>query len=198
MRPDGSDQRAVTPLVSGRSDVPESFAPDGAALALTRANFVELDEQGRAANTAQVWVVRPDGSHARRLADRGTDAAFSPDGRLIAFASDRDENGDLGYGDRVFFANELYIMNADGSHQRRLTHTTDRNELQPSWLPSGKRIAYQRGEVIANAEGTVVMQLNADGTCARPLFADPRLETWYAAPAWRPGRARAGDDALRC
>jgi Tol biopolymer transport system component len=142
--------------------------------------------------------MRPDGSDARRLADRTSDPAFSPDGRRIAVAGDRDENGELSYGERVSFANELYIMNADGSHRRRLTSTKNLNELQPSWLPSGTRIAYQRGKAFDNAEGTVLMQINADGRCPRPLLADPGLDTWYAAPAWRPGEARAGDNALRC
>jgi Tol biopolymer transport system component len=198
MRPDGSDQRQLTRLVTGRSDIPESFSPDGATLALTRTTFVEPDEHGRAANRAEVWVMRPDGSGTRRLADRSTDPAFSPNGRRIAFASDRDVNGQLSYGDRAFFAHELYVMDADGSHQRRLTRTRGLNELQPAWLPSGKRVAYQRGKTVANAEATLVMQANADGTCARPLLADPRLKSWYAAPAWRPGAARAGDGPLRC
>jgi TolB protein len=39
-----------------------------------------------------------------------SDPAWSPDGRRLAFGSDRD--GDL----------EVYVMNADGSGQRRLTH----------------------------------------------------------------------------
>jgi Tol biopolymer transport system component len=197
-RPDGSDERQMTRLVTGRSDLPESFSPDGATLAVTRADFVEIDQEGRAANTAEVWVMRPDGSNARRLADRSADPAFSPDGGRIAFASDRAGNGELSYGDRVFYANELYVMDADGSNQRRLTRTKHLNELQPSWLPSGARIAYQRGKAFDNAEGTVVMQMNADGTCARRILADPRLDTWHAAPAWRPVEARAEDDALRC
>jgi Tol biopolymer transport system component len=194
---DGSDQRQVTRLVSGRSDTPESFSPD-ATLAFTRAEPFESDDAGRAANAAEVWVMRPDGSDARRIADRGADPAFSPDGRRIVFASDWDENGELSYGDRVFFANDLYTMNADGSDPRRLTRTRALNELQPSWMPGGTRIAYQRGKAFDNAEGTVVMQFNADGSCAAPLLADPHLETWYAAPAWRTGDARTGDEALRC
>jgi hypothetical protein len=36
------------------------------------------------------------------------------------------------------------------------------------------------------------------GTCAEPLLADPRLDTWYAAPAGRPGQARAGAGVFRC
>jgi len=35
--------------------------------------------------------------------------AWSPDGRKIAFESKRDDNG------------EIYVMNADGSEQRKLT-----------------------------------------------------------------------------
>jgi Tol biopolymer transport system component len=198
MRSDGSQERRVTRLIAGRSDVPESFSPDGSALALTRTTNVTIDERGRMANTAEVWVMRPDGSHARRLADRSADPAFSPDGERIAFASDRDQNGELSYGDLVRFANELYVMRADGSNQLRLTRTEALNELQPSWLPGGARIAYQRGQVIDNAEGTVIMQANADGTCARTILADPRLRTWYAAPVSRPRSARAGDRALRC
>jgi TolB protein len=37
-------------------------------------------------------------------------AAWSPDGRKITFVSDRDGTY------------EVYVMNADGSGQRRLTH----------------------------------------------------------------------------
>jgi Tol biopolymer transport system component len=199
MRAGGTDRRQLTTPTVARYDVPGSFSPDGATLAFTRRTLEEeLGPGGRARNTAELWVMRPDGSEARRLARRSADPAFSPDGRQIAFASDRDENGDLSYGDRVFFANELYVMGADGSDPRRLTRTPARNELHPSWLPSGARIAYQRGRVIDNAEGTVVMQANADGSCPRPVLANPRLDVWYAAPVWRPGDAREGDDSLRC
>jgi Tol biopolymer transport system component len=176
MRPDGSDQRAVTARVPGRYDIPGSFAPDGAALAFTRER--------------EIWVMRPDGSEARKLAARSRDPVFSPDGRRIAFVCDRDENGSLSYGDRTFFANELYVMDADGSRPRRLTRTRAENELQPAWLPGGARIAYQRGRGFQNAEATVVMQANVDGSGSRLVFPNPGSDAWpwHAAPAWRPGR----------
>jgi Tol biopolymer transport system component len=198
MRPDGSDRREITAPVRGRYEIPGSFSPDGTTLALTRGTYVELDEHRREHNTREVWVMRPDGSDARKLAERSEDPAFSPDGRRIAYASDRDENGSLGYGDKAVFANELYVMGADGSRPRRLTRTPGLNELQPSWLPSGARIAYQRGKQYQNAEYTSVMQANADGSCPQRILAGRPRGPWYAAPAWRPGDARGGDRALRC
>jgi Tol biopolymer transport system component len=46
---------------------------------------------------------------ARRPLEVGS-PLWSPDGRKIAFVGDRDGNA------------EVYVMNADGSGQRRLTH----------------------------------------------------------------------------
>jgi Tol biopolymer transport system component len=198
MRPDGSDPRRVTRLVLGSSDVPGSFSPDGRLLAFTRRTFADIGPDGRVPNTAEVWVVRQDGSEQRRLAERSSDPAFSPDGRALAFVSDRDENGELSYGDRVRYASELYVADAAGFNRRRLTRTRSLDEAGPSWLPSGTRIAYQRGKVIGNAQGTIVMQANGDGSCPSRILADPALAVWYAAPAWRPGRARGGEGRIRC
>jgi Tol biopolymer transport system component len=55
----------------------------------------------------------PDGRTQRNLSNnKAVDSApaWSPDGTLIAFHSDRDGNF------------EIYVMNADGTNQRRLTH----------------------------------------------------------------------------
>src|SRR4051794_16384815 len=54
------------------------------------------------------------------------DAAYSPDGTLVAFA----RRGDL------------WLANADGSGERRLASTPDVEEGKPSWLPSGTAIVY--------------------------------------------------------
>jgi Tol biopolymer transport system component len=200
MRADGSDQVDVTSPVPGRFEFPGSFSPDGAWLAFTRGRYVDLTEKGRARNTRTVWAMRPDGSDGRKLAERAQDPSFSPDGRHIAFASDRDQNGWLNYGDRMFFANELYVMDADGSRLRRLTRTRAINELGPSWMPSGAQIAYQRGKQYQNAETMKVFRANADGSCPEAVAAStgPDAWPWYMAPAWRPGDARREDGRLRC
>ncbi len=55
--------------------------------------------------------------------------SWSPDGRFIAFFSNRDGQ------------NELYIMDADGSNQRRLTqHPAD--DTYPMWLPDNSGILF--------------------------------------------------------
>ena len=59
-----------------------------------------------------IWVVNPDGTGRRQLsALRDEDPAWSTDGRLV-FESERDS----------FARPEIYVMNADGTAQTRLTN----------------------------------------------------------------------------
>ena len=87
-----------------------------------------------------------DGSHQHRLTHNtasdtyGPD--FSPNGKRVAFSSDRDGNY------------EIYVMNADGSHQRRLTNNSAL-DLSPAFSPNGKKIAFESDSVRAPATGNV-------------------------------------------
>jgi Tol biopolymer transport system component len=193
MTASGSRPRRLLRSSEGQQDLPGVWSPDGSLLAFTRSWY---DTQTNSSVSA-IYLVRPDGSGLRKLSDRASDPAWSPDGRRIAFATDRDENGQLSYGDRVVSANELYVMDADGRNLKRLTRTTDLNETSPSWSPDGGKIAYQRGKVIGNAQGTILLAMNVDGNCVSPIAADPKLFTWYARPAWRPGHATHAS-SLRC
>ncbi len=66
----------------------------------------------------------------------------------------------------------IYVMNADGSKQRRLT----RGE-SPAWSPDGRRLAYVRFGA-ADDVGEIWIA-NADGTGARKI-------NFGFAPAWSP------------
>jgi Tol biopolymer transport system component len=58
-----------------------------------------------------------------------SDPAWSPDGSRIAVVSDRDGH------------QEIYVMNADGTAQARLTAHAAR-DADPAWSPDGGRLAF--------------------------------------------------------
>jgi Tol biopolymer transport system component len=94
----------------------------------------------------------------------------SPDGKKIAFVTNRDGNA------------EIYIMNADGSDQMRLTENSV-SDLLPSWSPDGSKIVFD-SDRDGNRE---IYIMNADGSGQTRLTNDPAVE--YA-PTWSPDGTR--------
>jgi Tol biopolymer transport system component len=180
MNADGSGQKRLTSLLLGRCDGlarwdgGPAWSPDGRAIAFTR-RFCDL-------RYTAIYVMNADGSEQRRLTrnraprpipNAGPDPvpspdqlAWSPDGTKIAFISERDGNW------------ELFVMNADGSEQRRLTRNTVRDS-NPVWSPDGRRIAFE-----SNWQVSV---MNADGSGQRRLT---RNGGRNFAPAWSPDGQR--------
>jgi Tol biopolymer transport system component len=186
---DGGQLRRLARASPDESLVPSSMSPDGRELAITRVACVHCRPWH-----PRIVIARADGSRQREVVADGRDAAYSPDGRRLVFASARDRNGRIGSGRYALPASELYVSAADGTHARRLTNTPNVNEGYPSWSPDGARIAYQR---LRRGRSMAVWQVNADGTCARDVLSDRGTITSYYTPVWRPVRSpRLGP--LRC
>ena len=95
---------------------------------------------GRIAFTylADIWVADENGGNVQRLTvNRARDAypRFSPDGKWIAFSSDR--NGNL----------DVYLIPSTGGTAKQLTHHSA-DDVVLGWTPDGKGILFssQRGE----------------------------------------------------
>ena len=105
-----------------------AWSPDGESIAFTssRDRFGETCFHDCSVN-GEIYVARADGTGLRRLTTsraQETSPAWSPDGKRIAFVSDRSDRNGHEY--------EIYSMAVDGSDVRRLT-TNDVWDLEPDW-----------------------------------------------------------------
>jgi Tol biopolymer transport system component len=95
---DGSNQHRLT--LDGRRDRAPHWSPDGRRIVY----FSAPGKGGRTQSDEDVWSIATAGGRPRHLASNAEASVYSPDGRQIAFL-------------RNF---SIWLMRADGSHQRRL------------------------------------------------------------------------------
>ena len=114
-----------------------------------------------------------DGTEQRRLTSstsRDYQLAWSPDGKRIAYVSERDGNP------------EIYVVDVDGTEEEgtqevRLTFN-EFPDLLPAWSPDGKRIAF----VSFPSEGGEIYVMDTDGQNQVRLTNYPTRDSdpsWY-------------------
>jgi Tol biopolymer transport system component len=161
MNADGSGLRRLTrnPNVSRGHIV---WSPDGRTIYVGR------------------YLVSTDGSGLRRLPYITLTPVWSPDGRRIAFARTRGRTGSGPCCDAS--PADIYVMNADGSGTRKLTHNAGYN-AEPAWSPDGRKIAF-RSTRDGNRE---IYVMNANGSNQRNLTRNPAKDS---RPSWSPDGRR--------
>ncbi len=144
-----------------------AWSPDGRSIAFVQAGDRDSEIVAMRVNCGDPMQGCP--GDRNNLSDdpaRDTDPSWSPDGRYIAFASNRGG------------AWNIYRMRADGSQVHRLTQDAG-TYVFPSWSPDGQQI------VFAGQHGTewALYTMNADGSNIRRLTYN-RVEGFRS--AWRP------------
>jgi TolB protein len=145
-----------------------TLSPDGSRVA-----FGVFEAGGQVTN---IYTAGADGSDLRRLtnnaAGRGSgSAAWSPDGRLIAYISNQDGQGDV------------YIMPQDGSNPTNLTRSPTVELMSPvghpplEFSPDSRRLAF-----LSDVDGNLdIFTIATDGSGLVRLSRNPETEI---SPRW--------------
>ena len=100
-----------------------SFSADGRKVV-----FSMSDEEGN----SHLWLAAQDGNNAKKITEGNSinsSPSFSPDGRQIAFVSNRGGNP------------QIYLMPSEGGAAKRITWQGNYNQT-PDWSPRGDLIAF--------------------------------------------------------
>ena len=110
-----------------------------------------------------IWIANENGSGVQRITDnkaREINPRFSPDGKWIAFSSNRAGNYDV------------YVISANGGKPRQLTfHSADDTVI--GWTPDGRNILFTSSRGLGVFPGVATLfQVSVDGGMEQPLTSD--------------------------
>ncbi len=108
-----------------------------------------------------LWSVPLSGGDATRLTSGAawdTEPAFSPDGSKLAYVSDKGGN------------EQIWVMNADGTGAKQVTHEEVARITDPAWDPTGPYLFGRRRTVDTRSIGvTEIWAYHLDGGAGIPL-----------------------------
>ena len=179
-RDDGSAPEQITS--GGFQNMQPSWSPSGASIAFVRGVNSERE----------IYLVHPDGSELHRVVElyglAAGEPAWSPDGSKIVYTNAINGRSDRWQGS----GQEVFLVNADGSDERRLTALGPKFtfDAAPTWSPDGDQIVFRRGGNLGR-----LVTMNPDGRCESALAA---ANVWES-PSWQavPGGPTLGPKTCR-
>jgi len=138
-----------------RSVTDPQIAPDGGWVSYT----VTSTDTGRDREQSDVWMTSWDGARTVRLTsspDAEHDARWSPDGRWLAFLSNRGSKGEV---------DQLWLLDRAGGEAQRITALPG-GVVDYAWAPDGKRLALVAEDPPADS---VAADTGSGDSAKRPL-----------------------------
>jgi TolB protein len=196
VNPDGTGTRQVTHPRRSRLTTEPDWSPNG------RWIEYQLSRHGNT-DVSRLYKIRPNGTD-RTFIDASCQAPcrsdgfaqWSPHGRRIAFQRQSGPAGDPTF----LFA--LYVMRADGTHVRQITHVgadplVDHRfqDHAPTWSPTAKRLAFER--VDGKSDLHAIFTIRLDGSALRritPWALDASQPDWSPNGRWILFRSHEGSD----
>ncbi|MCP4135352.1 MAG: DUF5050 domain-containing protein [bacterium] len=157
-----SEQLTATIFPEGATNKNVTWSStDGTKASVSSTGLVKAIAQG----SATIRATTEDGGHVANCVVTVNNNTTS----LIVFASDRDDR----------YEYEIYVMNTDGSNQKRLTDT-DSNDWYPSWSPDGSQIVFTSKRDGGYGE---IYVMNVDGSNPTRLTDNNVMDR---SPSWSP------------
>jgi dipeptidyl aminopeptidase/acylaminoacyl peptidase len=187
MNADGSGQHQLT----GDGGQDPVFSPTGAQIAYTLRGIAIAGGDGGGSH-----LILGDQNHATtsplgHYLEQNGEPSWAPDGSRLAFSRRTrtdtiicDPAPPACGGSTTDTARDVFSINPDGSDVRQLTSTPAVDELDPSWSPDGRMIAYYRRPANRDDSFGEVWVMNADGSGKRRvgLGANPEWSSLQGGP----------------
>src|SRR5690242_864898 len=153
-------------------DAEGTLSPDGGTIVFTSERDGDLD----------IYTMRTDGSAQRRLTHTlGYDGGpiYSPDGTLIAYRAFHPSTAADSAEYRSLLAQgvvrptrmDLWVMNADGSRQRQITHLAGAS-FAPAFYPGSKRIIFSSNYTDPQSDHFDLYAVDLDGANLETITTD--------------------------
>lgn len=121
-------------------------------------------------NTANVWTMQADGTHAKPIACGGTDPVWSPDGKRLLFTNKHQQ---------------LRLLDYQTGSVRTITPGYYSVASRPAWSKDGSRVAFvaERLKSGQKQQAVLVMRLDTKRTVSVVGWTAQRS---YQSPSWSP------------